>query len=225
MDNALRKNQGRPSREEEAAAPPKENYEGPAHSFGTENTGEGLLDLPIGPPRQTGQSKQFSIKEAHDHIVMGTGTGVAYRGQIPADLRRLIGPGGIAAAMAMAKATKRRDPRDAGLDLEDSGVTRQEHERLNAPVSGVEYPKHIRGPEAEGWEPGEYNPPTTNLEEHIKANGNMIRAPREISVGSVTFIHQSPGSKEMREVRQSDLDAAKREYDDSFVRRGGKIPQ
>ena len=111
MDNALRKNQGRPSREEEAAAPPKENYEGPAHSFGTENTGEGLLDLPLGPPRQTGQSKQFLIKEAHDHIVMGTGTNVAYGGQIPADLRKLIGPGGIAAAMAMVKQTKRRDPR------------------------------------------------------------------------------------------------------------------
>jgi hypothetical protein len=112
MDNALRKNQGRPSREEEAAAPPKENYEGPAHSFGTEETGEGLIDLPrVLGARQTGQSKQFSIKEAHDHIVMGTGTGVAYGGQIPADLRKVIGPGGIAAAMQMAKQTQSRDPK------------------------------------------------------------------------------------------------------------------
>jgi hypothetical protein len=112
MDNALRKNQGRPSREEEAAAPPKENYEGPAHSFGTEETGEGLIDLPrTQAERQTGASTQFSIKEAHDHIVMGTGTGVAYGGQIPADLRKVIGPGGMAAAVQMAKQTKLQDPR------------------------------------------------------------------------------------------------------------------
>jgi hypothetical protein len=220
MDNALRKNQGRPSREEEAAAPPKENYEGPAHSFGTEETGEGLIDLPrTQAERQTGASKQFSIKEAHDHIVMGTGTGVAYRGQIPADLRRLIGPGGIGSALKLAEQTRERDSSSALYgEPETNAAYESQKEEATRPESSAPQYKY------DSWDAGEYTPPTTNLDEHIKANGDMILAPSEIRLESgMTFTSTNPRAKEWRKVRQDDLDKAKRDYDDAYVRHGGRL--
>jgi hypothetical protein len=47
------------------------------------------------------------IKEAHDHIVAGTGTGVEGQGQVPKDLRKVLRASGTAQAMAMAKETMR----------------------------------------------------------------------------------------------------------------------
>jgi hypothetical protein len=47
------------------------------------------------------------VKEAHDHIVAGTGTGVEGQGQVPKDLRKVLRASGTAQAMAMAKETMR----------------------------------------------------------------------------------------------------------------------
>jgi len=72
---------------------------------------------------------------------------------------------------------------------------------------------------------GEYNPPTTNLKEHIKANGDMILAQREIRLESgASLIATDPRAREWRKVRQDDLDKAKRDYDDAYVRHGGTLP-
>lgn len=47
------------------------------------------------------------IKEAHDHIVAGTGTGVEGQGQVPKDLRKIIRASGTVQAMEMARKTMR----------------------------------------------------------------------------------------------------------------------
>jgi hypothetical protein len=116
------------------------------------------------------------------------------------------------------------DPRFTLRGLQKAAGVADDDDDTAVPQPSDGYHRNPRGV-VDTFRAGEYNPPTTNLREHIKANGDMIRAQREIRLESgAVLIATDPRAREWRKVRQDDLDQAKREYDDSYVRRGGTLP-
>jgi hypothetical protein len=211
MDKLYREAKGLPTKEEEQASA---QIRGINYEKNLGKSGKTVGESPIGGPAvvaSTGATEGKGIQEpvtrtsefertvpgAQDALIEEAAGHITAGRAIPRDLRRTIGMEGIIAAHSKA----------------GKPLVRAQRNPRNAPSAYL-------------TDPGEYNPPTTDLAEHIKANGNMIMAPAEISVEGVgaRLISTNPLAKVQREVRQSDLDQAKRDYDDRYVRQGGRLP-
>jgi hypothetical protein len=210
MDKLYRESKGLPTKEEDQASEEKRNIN---FEKNLGRSGKTFVDSPVGPvvgaspgalegqeiQGTASRTAEFerTVPGAKDSLIEEAAGHVSAGRNIPRNLRRTIGMAGVAAA----------------------------HEKAGKPlVKDQRNPR--KAPSVYLTDPGEYNPPTTNLEEHIKANGNMIMAPAEVSINGVgmRLITKNPLANVLREVRQDDLDKAKRDYDDRYVRQGGRLP-